>query len=128
MWLLLLTLALANEPNAIAEDLGLGQPTVTEVGWRAAIPGGGIAKVFLHDSEAEAQAQFAWQSKTAQSGHWRKAPRDTSYSEVRGNGEGSMLVRQGTTVVYVRDMGDQAQSWIDAILTHTAGESDHAPR
>ena len=38
MWLLLLTLALANEPNAIAEDLGLGQPTVTEVGWRAAIP------------------------------------------------------------------------------------------
>ena len=116
MWLLILTLAFAGDPNTIAEDLGLGQPTVTEVGWRAAIPDGGIAKVFTHESVAEAETQFAWQSKTAQAGHWRKSPRDASYDQVLGDGEASFLVRDGPTVVYVRDLGDRAQYWVDSIL------------
>lgn len=120
MWLLILTLALASDPNTVAEDLGLGQPTVTEVGWRAAIPGGGIAKVFTYESEAEAETQFAWQSKTAQAGHWRKSPRDASYDQMLGDGEASFLVRDGSTVVYVRDLGDRAQHWVDAILLNAS--------
>ena len=117
--LLLLGLAMAAEtlPSDAAPDLGYTPPTVTEHGWRAGLPGGGLVKVLTAPDLTTAQQHFAWQHRTAQSGVWPEAATDLDVDEVAGDGTTSLLVRKGTVVIYVRSLSQDARSEVDQLLT-----------
>ena len=117
--LLFLSMAFAEPPTQALVELGLDAPTVTTTapGWRAALPGGGLVRVIQAADEAEASTQFAWQQQTAQSGVWPTADlTHLGVDEAVGDGTASVLVRKGTVVLYIRDLGDDASSWAERIL------------
>lgn len=121
--LLLLGLALAAEtpelPTLAVTAIGLDAPTASghAPGWRAAIPTGGLVKVFLAQTEAEAELQFQWQERTAQAGVWPEAdPAALGVDQAKGDGTVSLLVRKGTVVVYVRDLEEHSGDWVKKIL------------
>ena len=117
--LLFLGLAMAAEtlPSGAATDLGYTPPTLTEHGWRAGLPDGGLVKVFTAPDLATAEQHFAWQRRTAQSGVWPDAATALDVDDVAGDGVDSLLVRKGTVVIYVRDLSQDARGQVERLLT-----------
>lgn len=118
---LLLSLALASEPELPTTELaalGLDTPTTstTAPGWRAALPGGGLVRVITSTDEADAIAHFEWQQRTAQAAIWPVDATELSVDQQVGDGKASLLVRQGTVVLYVRDLSDRSAEWVERLL------------
>lgn len=132
--LLLLSLAGPAHGGELPVDalvaLGLDAPTTSEhvEGWRAALPDGGLVKGYTAPNEERAKQHFEAQLRTAQAGVWPQAELPgLSVDQAVGDGTVSVLVRQGATVLYIRDLNDDAAGWAAKILPLLVAEPAKVP-
>jgi hypothetical protein len=106
----------AGVPLERLDDVGLGAPTLTdgEDSWRAPLPAGGYAHLWILPDEATAQKTFDWKARSAMTRQPESL--ETTRDQAVGDGTNLVLLREGNVVLLVRDHGLQAGKIADRIL------------
>ena len=113
-----MTLLFVGLPLDMLPSLGLPEPTlsVETPEMRIALPAGGVAVLEIAPTEEEAQVAFDRRLLTGAT-HW---PPSTGlslpYDQTAGDGAAILLVRERNAVLYVRDLGNDADTIAASLL------------
>jgi hypothetical protein len=113
-----MTLLFVGLPLDALPTLGLPEPTVSRdlPEMRIALPAGGVAVLEITSSEAEAEMAFERRLRTSAT-HWPTASVDlSSFDRAAGDGGAILLVRERNAVLYVRDLGNDADAIASGLL------------
>lgn len=114
-----MTLLFVGLPLDALPTLGLPEPTVSRdlPEMRIALPAGGVAVLEITSSEAEAEIAFEHRLRTSAT-HWPTSSVVdlSSFDRAAGDGAAILLVRERNAVLYVRDLGNDADTIASGLL------------
>jgi hypothetical protein len=104
----------AGVPLDRAAALGLGTPTVSEVGagWRAPVPAGGFVAVEVFTDAVQAEAAFAHRSASSTT---LEQPSLALADQAVGDGDAYVLVRDANVLIRVRALQGGATSVVERV-------------
>ncbi len=113
-----MTLLFVGLPLDALPSLGLPEPTLSrETGeMRIGLPAGGVAVLEIAPTEEDAELAFDRRRRTGAT-HWPSSTAASPYDQSAGDGAAILLVRERNAVLFVRDLGSDADTVTAAILS-----------
>jgi len=111
-------------------SLGLPEPTLSRdtSEMRIHLPSGGVAVLEIAATEEEAAIAFDRRLRTSAT-HWPTSVSPiTTYDQSAGDGAAILLVRERNAVLYVRDLGNDADGIAESIIGALTSEAAHSSR